>query len=55
MDQALRPRDKDAKQTSKGGYVTIHYLYIILTFLALIAVVAMLYLSKVSLEEMFVT
>ena len=48
MDQALRPRDKGAKQTSKGGYI-------VLTFVALIAIVAMYYLSKVSFEEMFVT
>ena len=34
--------------------MTIHYLYIVLTFMALIAV-AMFYLSRVSFEEMFVT
>ena len=48
VDQALRPRDKGAKRTSKGGYI-------VLTFVALIAVVAMFYLSKLSFEEMFVT
>ena len=48
VDQTLRPRDKGAKRTSKGGYV-------VLTFMALIAVMAMFYLSKVSFEEMFVT
>ena len=41
VDHALRPRDKGAKRTSKGGYI-------VLTFVALIAVMAMFYLSKVS-------
>ena len=45
VDQALRPRDKGAKQTSKGGYI-------VLMFVALIAVMAMFYLSKVFFEEM---
>ena len=35
--------------------MTVHYLYIVLMFVALIAVMAMFYLSKVSFKEMFVT
>ena len=35
--------------------MTVHYLYIILMFMALITGVSMFYLSNVSLKEMFVT
>ena len=35
--------------------MTVHYLYIVLTFMALITGVSIFYLSKVSLKEMFVT
>ena len=55
MDQALGPRDKGAKRASKGGYVMVHYLYIVLMFMALITGVLMFYLSNVSLKEMFMT
>ena len=55
VDQALGPRDKDAKRASKGVSRDNRYLYSVLTFMALITGVSMFYLSNVSLKEMFVT